>query len=427
MSETQSYREHAVPESLVQKWQAAINTLARVLEVPAGLIMRALSTEIEVLVASHTESNPYEPREKADLNTGLYCETVMANRAPLHVPNALEDPQWKDNPDVKLNMISYFGMPLVWPDGSVFGTICVLDDKTRHYSPLYRELLDQFRQIIEGDFELLARATELEAANDRMKRDLDAAAAMQRDLLPHAPSDTLGARFAWHFEPCDELGGDILNILRLNDQYVAMYLLDVTGHGVPAALLSVTLSHAMTTRDPNSSILLTQNCGADAPTIRPPGEVLAHLNRQFPMDVQGGRFFTMVYGVFDSNTGLLRYANAGHPPPILARRHTPPLQLSGGSFPVGIVDDAEFEESSVQLQPGDRLYFYSDGITEAVGDRGKMLEAEGFIRLIANTRAGSLSEELASCIVELKHWCGRVPFGDDVSLLALEMSIDPPP
>ena len=150
MCETQPYREHAVPESFGQKWQATINTLARLLKVPAGLIMRVLSSEIEVLVASHSEGNPYEPHEKADLNTGLYCETVMANRSPLHVPNALEDPEWKDNPDVKLNMISYLGMPLVWPDGSVFGTICVLDDKTRHYSPLYWELLDQFRQIIAG-------------------------------------------------------------------------------------------------------------------------------------------------------------------------------------------------------------------------------------------------------------------------------------
>ncbi len=161
-SETETYREHQVPESYVDGWQGTVNVLARIFDVPAGLIMRVLPSEIEVLVANRTRGNPYERQEKAKLNTGLYCETVMATRSPLHVPNALEDPKWRDNPDVKLNMISYLGMPLMWPDGSVFGTICVLDDKARPYTQLYQDLLQQFRQIIERDFQLIARTGELE-------------------------------------------------------------------------------------------------------------------------------------------------------------------------------------------------------------------------------------------------------------------------
>ena len=161
-SETETYREHLVPESYVDGWQGTVNVLAQIFDVPAGLIMRVLPSEIEVLVASRTRGNPYEHQEKAGLNRGLYCETVMATRSPLHVPNALEDPEWRDNPDVKLNMISYLGMPLIWPDGSVFGTICVLDDKARPYTQLYQDLLQQFRRIIERDFELIARTGELE-------------------------------------------------------------------------------------------------------------------------------------------------------------------------------------------------------------------------------------------------------------------------
>ncbi|MFZ6775175.1 GAF domain-containing protein, partial [Undibacterium sp. SXout7W] len=90
---------------------------------------------------SHTPGNPYEAYEKANLNTGLYCETVMATRALLHVPHALEDEHWKDNPDVALNMISYLGVPLLWPDDEVFGTICVLDSKKRSYQQRYVDLL----------------------------------------------------------------------------------------------------------------------------------------------------------------------------------------------------------------------------------------------------------------------------------------------
>jgi sigma-B regulation protein RsbU (phosphoserine phosphatase) len=284
-----------------------------------------------------------------------------------------------------------------------------------------RVRLNAGERIIQLERKLAARNEALSQANDRMKRDLDAAAKMQRDLLPKQLPDTLGANFAWHFEPCDELGGDILNVLPLAGHGVAMYLLDVTGHGVPAALLSVTLSRVLTTRDPSASILVAQGAGPETTVVEPPRNVATRLNRQFPMDTQGGRFFTMVYAVLHTETGLLRFANMGHPPPILARHGSAPEELTGGGLPVGILKDQEYDDLSVQLASGDRLYFYSDGITEATNDRGEMLKTAGLSQLIENTRANSLSEDLASCIVELKRWCGPVPFADDISLLALEM------
>eukprot|EP01031_Cornospumella_fuschlensis_P012565 gene12565-15351_t len=123
----------AIPESFLAKWQTTTDVMAGVFNVPAGLIMRVLPEQIEVLVSSHSDGNPYEADEKAKLNTGLYCETVMATRGLLHVPDALEDEDWRCNPDVALNMISYLGVPLLWPDNQVFGTICVLDNKKRNY------------------------------------------------------------------------------------------------------------------------------------------------------------------------------------------------------------------------------------------------------------------------------------------------------
>ncbi len=144
-----------VPTVYLEKWQKTADLLAHIFDVPAGLIMRVFPSEIEVFISSHTDHNPYEEHERAPLNTGLYCETVMARRDMLHVPNALEDPVWENNPDVKLNMISYLGVPLIWPDQEVFGTICILDSKTRHYTALYEALLWQFKEIIDGDLKLL--------------------------------------------------------------------------------------------------------------------------------------------------------------------------------------------------------------------------------------------------------------------------------
>ncbi|RPJ78848.1 MAG: GAF domain-containing sensor histidine kinase, partial [Deltaproteobacteria bacterium] len=169
-----------VPTAYLEKWQKTADLLAHIFNVPAGLIMRVLPSEIEVFVSSRTDHNPYEEHERAPLNTGLYCETVMAKRDMLHVPNALEDPVWENNPDVKLNMISYLGVPLIWPNQEVFGTICVLDSKTRHYTSLYEALLWQFKDIIDGDLRLLIsereskqQAVELAKALDHLKTTQD--------------------------------------------------------------------------------------------------------------------------------------------------------------------------------------------------------------------------------------------------------------
>lgn len=122
-----------IPESFLARWQNTTDVMAGIFDVPAGLIMRVLPGEIEVLVSSRGEENPYEAEDKAKLDTGLYCETVMSTRRMLHVPYALEDPEWAQNPDVAMNMVSYLGVPLFWPDQQVFGAICVLDNKRHVY------------------------------------------------------------------------------------------------------------------------------------------------------------------------------------------------------------------------------------------------------------------------------------------------------
>lgn len=161
---SQAIRE--ISEEYIAKWQKTVDIMARLCDVPAGLIMRVHPEEIEVLVASRTGGNPYESREKASLGTGLYCETVMATRKELKVTNALTDPDWMHNPDIKLGMIAYLGVPLIWPDGEVFGTICILDRKERDFPDLYLSLMLQLKELVETDFKLIdknaAMADEIE-------------------------------------------------------------------------------------------------------------------------------------------------------------------------------------------------------------------------------------------------------------------------
>ena len=182
-----------IPESFLAKWQKTADVMAGIFDVPAGLIMRVLPDEIEVLVASRGEDNLYEAEEKAKLNTGLYCETVMATRALLHVPHALEDPHWAHNPDVALNMVSYLGVPLMWPDNEVFGAICVLDNKKRDYQDKYVELLWEIKKSIERDFVVIEQQRQLVANNNELRGALERLTALQDELLRSEKLAALGA------------------------------------------------------------------------------------------------------------------------------------------------------------------------------------------------------------------------------------------
>jgi len=144
-----------IPPEMHTNWQSITNLLARIAGVPAALIMRVHPHEIEVFACSQSEEMVYEQGERATLNTGLYCETVMDTRKALLVPDATRDPAWNENPDIELGMLSYFGMPITWPTEEIFGTICFLDAKPNAYSDDTRELLARFRDSVQFSLQIL--------------------------------------------------------------------------------------------------------------------------------------------------------------------------------------------------------------------------------------------------------------------------------
>src|SRR5580765_7243923 len=147
-----------VPSEIVQKWQEIVNLLAEIIHVPAALVMKLEPPNIKVFVSSESSGNPYEKDEVACFDPGLYCARVIKSQQQLLVPDALEDEEWKSNPDVKVGMISYLGFPIAWPDGQVFGTVCVLDDKRNAYTEPYRKFLLQCRDLLQTDLKLLTSA-----------------------------------------------------------------------------------------------------------------------------------------------------------------------------------------------------------------------------------------------------------------------------
>ena len=156
----------------------------------------------------------------------------------------------------------------------------------------------------------------LAMAHDRMSRDLKAAARIQETFLPRDLPRVPGASFAWVYRPCDELAGDGLNVIPLGGGRIALYILDVSGHGVAAALLAMALSRVLSSPSDPSSILTLDGAVPDRPAITPPAEVADRLNQLFPFNTTTEQFATMIYGVMDAGTGEFRFVSAGHPGPV---------------------------------------------------------------------------------------------------------------
>src|SRR6056297_1439025 len=149
-------------DEFLNKWQKIVDLLSEMLDVPAALIMRINEDNMEVLLKNKNKENPYNKGDKESLGKGLYCETVIGKDQYLSIDNAINNDKWKDNPDVELNMLSYYGLPIKWPDKEVFGTICVLDKKTNNLNKNQKKLLARFKDVIEDDLELIISKKELE-------------------------------------------------------------------------------------------------------------------------------------------------------------------------------------------------------------------------------------------------------------------------
>ena len=260
----------------------------------------------------------------------------------------------------------------------------------------------------------------LRLANAKMKSDLATAAKVQQAMLPHALPQTEAFQFAWRYRPCEELAGDTLNCFWLDKTHLGIYIIDVSGHGVPAALLSVTLSR-MLLPIPGQSILYTVSpTNPSERFVAAPSIVAARLNQQFPFDERTGQFFTMVYGILDTKTGVFEYVSAGHPPLILLDVQGNFKELRREQFPIGIVPETGFVSDTVQLQPGQRLFLYTDGVTEAGDAAGRQYEVQSLRNAITAARDKTLDATLGDIVTSVERFCGHAEIRDDISLLAIE-------
>jgi len=264
------------------------------------------------------------------------------------------------------------------------------------------------RDLIAANSTLLEKQRVLDA-------DLRAAAAIQRCLIPKGAPPSAAVRTAWHFEPCDRVGGDVFGCYLLNATHLALYVVDVSGHGVPAAMVAVSVSQSLSPQ----GALTVRRQAAYAADIAAPAEVLAGLDREYPIE-RFERHFTACYLVLDCRTGLVRASRAGHPCPALLRVDGALQWLEAGGTLIGLGAPVPFDEETVQLQPGDRLFLHTDGITEFANSAGELYGAERFAEQVRCGRGDTLAAACARITDDVARFADGRPPQDDVTLLAVE-------
>ncbi len=288
--------------------------------------------------------------------------------------------------------------------------------------------MEELHARVETHLKLRGLQIELERANsrlrnvnDRMSRDLRAAARIQETFLPRDTLRVPGTNIAWMYRPCDELAGDGLNVVPLGNGMVALYVLDVSGHGVASALLSVTLSRLLSAPSEPTSILMRDRREGEPQEIASPAEVAARLNQLFPFATATEQLTTMVFGLLNASTGAFRYISAGHPGPVLLPCGGEPVMLEGSGFPLGLADEP-YEEGSIRLAAGDRLYLYSDGVTEAINPESQQFGDDRLTEAIRHGRLKPLQGSVEQILRNVIQWLGPRHPEDDISTLAIEMS-----
>ncbi|MGB8812034.1 MAG: SpoIIE family protein phosphatase [Paracoccaceae bacterium] len=255
---------------------------------------------------------------------------------------------------------------------------------------------------------------ELQKVYDLLDRDLIEARKLQQTLVRDRHRDFGRATASILLRPSGHVGGDLVGFFEISPRRIALYSVDVSGHGVASAMMTARLAGLLSGASPDQNIALTGGAKGQYDAW-PPELVAARFNRMMLEDMQVEQYFTMAYAEVDLETGKVVMVQAGHPHPVLMRA-TGELEFLGqGGLPIGLIPGATFDRIDARLLPGDRLFLVSDGVTECPDPSGQELGSEGLARIL-QANAGMESQALLESLVwNLNTHAGGSDFPDDVS------------
>ncbi|MBM4200220.1 MAG: fused response regulator/phosphatase, partial [Gammaproteobacteria bacterium] len=267
--------------------------------------------------------------------------------------------------------------------------------------------LEHFNSELQQRYDSVYR--ELDGANKVYRtlcHDIDAAAKLQQSLLPQ-PTTLGGIRTDGLFLPAQMLAGDMFGYFALDDEHLAFFILDVSGHGVPSALFSFSVAQILTPSGQNYSLLKRPITSPPYFSLTPPAQVAAELNAHFASADDRDIYFTMIYGLIHQPSGTVTLVQAGHPAPVLVQGGGGGVRSIGsGGFAIGLFPDLPYEEITLRMKAGDRLVLYSDGIVECHNQQGEPYGQERLEALLRERADGSLERLVPAIRGELLAWRG---------------------
>jgi sigma-B regulation protein RsbU (phosphoserine phosphatase) len=311
-------------------------------------------------------------------------------------------------PDGHETWVSTSKLPLRDPDGHIIGTF-----------GLSRDITEKKR----AEEKLAVLATELREKNEALEKDLEMARELQQAMLPHryphfphhASKEEIAVRFYHFYQPSMSVSGDFFEVLKLSDTSAGIFICDVMGHGVRAALVASTVSALV---------------GQLRDYLGDPGEFLCRLNRALRSTLEYYSevplFASAFYLLANLEKGELHYANAGHPNPLRIHRErdrtdTYPLNGSKHGPALGLFDDAVYPKSHCELSPHDTLLLFTDGLYEVEGPGGDIYDYRRLLEAVSRRRELPASQLCHEVIEEVQRFSAGRHFSDDVCLVAMEV------
>ncbi len=280
-------------------------------------------------------------------------------------------------------------------------------------------ILGMQAELVAKNRVIAANMEELQKLYDSLDRDLMEARKLQQTLVRERQRDFGRAAASLMIRSSGHVGGDLVGAFQIDERRVAVYSVDVSGHGVASAMMTARLAGYLSGSSPDQNLAF-QQLPDGRRSVRRPAAIAQEFNRLMLEEIQVEQYFTMAYAVLELDTGKVVLTQAGHPHPMVLRADGRLERVGNGGLPIGLIPDADYDDSELTLNAGDRLFLMSDGITECPGTTGLDLGEEGLASLL--DRLGELESPalLEALVWDLADYAGTDHFADDVSGVLLD-------
>ncbi|MBI4716634.1 MAG: SpoIIE family protein phosphatase [Planctomycetes bacterium] len=355
-----------------------------------------------VLKAVHNLSPQYLQKGPVMLQDNAIDATAFAGEA-VYIEDAPNDPRSR-YPEMarREGIVSGLCVPMTYR-GETVGVIRVYTQDRYLFNQSEESLLRSIGSQAASAI-INSRLYEAQAGAERVHRQVQAAAQIQRRMLPAGPPRHTHLDFAFVYEPTLQVGGDLLDFIHLPDEQIGFCIADVVGKGLAAALMMASIRAYLR---------------AYALAGHAPDRAVAAVNRQLHRDTPVGEFATLVYAVCTADARTLVYCNAGHPPPVILRGDAL-LELAEGGMVIGVREQEGYHLGVVSLLPGDLLVMYTDGVTEAMNFQHDVYGRERLLASIRQHRALTAHQVSRQILWDVRRFAGLAEQSDDITILVVK-------